>query len=143
MKRAVICTRRRLHIAMCCIIVFAAALEAYTLYIWNGDWTMKKCTRSTSLVNLIQMLKLALDIVIGMFVPYLSIAIPNILIVFQMIQYRRQRAALSTGVNTNTDDSAQRSMTIMLVTVSSYSVILNTPLLVSWIISPWRTTSSL
>ena len=60
-----------------------------------------------------------------------------------MIQYRRQRAALSTGTKASSDDAAQRAMTIMLVTVSSYSVVMNTPLLISWIISPWRLTSSI
>ena len=101
------------------------------------------CYLATAYRNVNQILQLALHMVIGMFVPYTTIAVLNVLIVFQMIQYRRQRAALSTGTKASSDDAAQRAMTIMLVIVSSYSVIMNTPLIISWILSPWRFTANL
>ena len=140
LKRAVICTRRRLHIAMGCVVVFAALLDVYNaiLFIGTGGY----CYTPIEYRQLYQILTLGLHMVIGIFVPYISIAILNALIVFQMIQYRRQRAALSTAVNSSADDATQRAMTTMLVVVSSYSVLANTPLIISWAISPFRVTDS-
>ena len=141
LKRAVICTRRSLHIAIACVVVFTVALEVFNTIVNGAE--MKGCYRLNNYRSANQYLQLFLHIVIGMFVPYLTIAILNTLIVYQMLHYRRQRAALSTGTNSSSDDAAQRAMIIMLVAVSSYSIIINIPRTISWVISPWRLSSSI
>jgi hypothetical protein len=45
-------------------------------------------------------------------------------------------------VNTTADDNAQRSMTLMLVVASMFSLVVNIPQLVSWAIDSWRTSNS-
>jgi len=46
--------------------------------------------------------------VIGMMLPYLAVAVLNVIIIIQMSKYRLKRANMSANVDTKSEDSAQR-----------------------------------
>jgi len=51
---------------------------------------------------------LILHMVMGMMLPYLVIAVLNVLIIIQMAKHRLRRASMSANVDTKSEDSAQR-----------------------------------
>ena len=53
-------------------------------------------------------LRVSIQYVAGMILPYFVVALLNGIIIIQMSQYRRLRAGMSANVDAKSDDSAQR-----------------------------------
>ena len=118
LRRAVICTQRRILAAMFIIFVLCFALESYVWFLYDVFGTT--CSVASARRGLRVRLSLIIHTIIGRCIPYLSVAILNLLIVYQMLRYRKQRAEMSSNSNREADDKAQRSMTIMLLFCHCY-----------------------
>jgi len=53
-------------------------------------------------------IRLTVQYVVGMMLPYFVVAVLNALIIIQMAKHRLLRARMSANVDTKSDDSAQR-----------------------------------
>jgi len=136
LKRAIICSGRRIRIAVLCIFVFAPVSQIYALILNRqiglscGVWP-----RSKKLIY--YKLKTYIQYVIGMFLPYCLVAILNTMIVYNLAKYRKKRAALQAS-STNSEEKANRSMTVMLFIASTYSMIIMFPTFVEKLMDPSR-----
>ena len=128
LKRAIICSARRVRIAVLCILVFIPASQIYYLFLFSS--VGRSCTVRPHNKLLYGSLKLYIQFVLGMLLPYCCVAILNAMIVYDMIKYQRKRAALQAST-TSSEDRTQRSMTLMLLTASTYSLVMVTPLISS------------
>ena len=54
------------------------------------------------------MIRLSVQYLAGMMLPYFLVAVLNALIIIQMAKHRRLRAGMSANVDNKSDDSAQR-----------------------------------
>ena len=71
---------------MTTVVCFAAILEVYNpIEFYGGPWTCRLDSKNYLQIN--QNLRLALHMVIGTFLPYILIAILNVLIVLQRQQF--------------------------------------------------------
>jgi len=127
LKRAIICSARRVRIAVLCILVFVPASQIYYLILFDfwGPCAVRPENRL-----LYGSLKLYIQFVLGLLLPYSCVAILNAMIVYHMIKYQRKRAALRAST-TSSEDRTQRSMTLMLFSASTYSLVMVTPLIIS------------
>lgn len=141
LQRAVMCTRRRILMAMAAITVLSLLAEIYCLIFYEGD-NVINCVVSWNYFELNTTLNLSIHLVLGRYIPYIAIAILNVLIITQMLRYRLQRAQMSANAKTVSDDKAQRSMTVMLTVVSTYSIVVTLPSLISISIDPWQTSAN-
>ena len=131
LKRAIICSGRRIRVAVLCILVFGLASQLQYLILYKYSHYMGICSVFSSKdKHLNGYLKLYLQYVFGTIVPYCCVAFLNAMIVYHMIEYRRKRSALQAS-NMSSEEKTQRSMTIMLFTASTYSLIMMTPLMIS------------
>ena len=131
LKRAIICSGRRIRVAVLCILVFGLASQLQYLILYKYSHYMGVCSVfSRKDKHLNGYLKLYLQYVFGTIVPYCCVAFLNAMIVYHMIKYRKQRSALQAS-NMSSEEKTQRSMTIMLFTASTYSLIMMTPLMIS------------
>jgi len=128
LKRAIICSARRVRIAVLCILVFIPASQIYYLFLFSS--VGRSCTVRPHNKLLYGSLKLYIQFVLGLLLPYCCVAILNAMIVYHMIKYQRQRAALQAST-TSSEDRTQRSMTLMLLTASTYSLVMVTPMIIS------------
>ena len=129
LKRAVICSGRRVRNAVLCIFMFAFTSQIYHLILNKVKNT--SCAVPVGNQRLIYgYLKLYNLFVIGTLLPYCCIAFLNAMIVYHMMKYRRQRSALQAS-KMSSEEKTQRSMTIMLFAASTYSLVMMTPLMIS------------
>ena len=135
LKRAILCSGRRIRIAVLCIFVLAPISQVYNLFlvILIG----RSCGTPFSVKFAHSVLKIVTQQVMGMILPYCCIAILNMMIVYLLIKYRKQRVALQGSI-TSSEDRAQRSMTVMLFAASTYSLLLITPSLIERAMNPYR-----
>jgi len=136
LKRANICSGRRIRIAVLCIFVFAPVSQIYALILNRqiglscGAWP-----KSIKVIN--STLKTCIQHVIGMLLPYCIVAILNTMIVYHLAKYRKKRAAFQASI-TNSEEKANRSMTVMLFIASTYSLITMFPTFVERLMNPSR-----
>jgi len=140
LKRAIICSGRRIRMAVAVIFVFCPAMETYRLVtywsngyvcgVWPGYWKFTN--------NLLQII---IHFCVGIILPYTCVGCLNIMIVYHMIKYRKKRAALQAN-SASSEDRAQKSITIMLFLASTYSIIMMTPWIVDLAIDPFQNTRS-
>ena len=136
LKRAIICSGRRMRIAVLCIFIFAPVSQIYDLIFFKIIGSSACGTKRSDKI-LYSKLKMYIQYVIGMFVPYCLVAILNTMIVYNLAKYRKKRAALQAS-STNSEEKANRSLTVMLFTASTYSLITMLPTFVERLISPDR-----
>jgi hypothetical protein len=113
LKCAIICTKKRIIRSVITTIVVSMMVEIYNLVLFEGD-SISTCGVWPD--NAVSYLKcnVAIHLVAGRFVPYMCIAVLNVVIIILMIHHRQQRAKMSVTTNTADDAKAQRSMTAML-----------------------------
>ena len=126
LKRAIICSARRVRIAVLCILVFVPASQMYYLILFSSRAPL--CYARNRLVY--GYMKLYIQFVLGSLLPYSCVAVLNAMIVYHMIKYQRKRAALQAST-TSSEERTQRSMTIMLFSASTYSLVMMAPSIIS------------
>jgi len=134
LKRAIMCSGRRIRIAVLCIFVFAPVSQMYTLILYK-HFGISCGIRPRSNKIIYSTLKTYIQQVIGIFLPYCCVAILNTMIIYHLAKYRKQRAALQAS-STNSEEKANRSMTVMLFTASTYSLIIMLPMFVERLMDP-------
>ena len=127
LKRAVICSGRRVRMAVLWIFVFAFSSQIYNLILLEVKITACIVPRRNQKM-IFGYLTVYLQYVIGIILPYCCIAFLNAMIVYHMIKYRRKRSSLQAS-NMSSEEKTQRSMTVMLFTASTYSLVMMTPLM--------------
>jgi len=127
LKRAVICSRRRVCITLLCILVFIPTIQIYHLILRKHRGTSCFIPRGTNRI-IYGYLKLYIQFVLGIFLPYCCIALLNALIVYYLKIYKRKRVALQANT-TSLEEKRQKTMTIMLFAASTYSLIIMMPLI--------------
>ena len=141
LKVAVICTKRRLLRAMLGTVLISLALAGYELKYYTV--VRNYCTRRARDRHFYNILDLAILTVIGSFLPYSAIAVLNGLIIYATIKYRKETASLIAAASgpksgsVSNDGKKQRSLTIMLVVVSTYSLMITIPTLAMYMIDPF------
>jgi len=129
LKRAVICSRRRVCITLLCILVFIPTIQMYHLIILRHVGTSCGIPRGTSRI-IYSYLKLYVHFVTGILLPYCCIAVLNALIVYYLKRYERKRLTLQARTM-SLEDKKQRTITIMLFTASTYSLTMMMPLILA------------
>jgi len=136
MKGAIICSGRRIRIAVLCIFIFAPVSQIYTLILYKHlGISCGVRPRSNKIIH--STLKTYTQQLIGIFLPYCCVAILNTMIVYHLAKYRKKRAALQAS-STNSEEKANKSMTVMLFTASTYSLIIMFPMFVERLMDPAR-----
>ena len=138
LKRAIICSGRRIRIAVLCIFIFAPVSQIYSLILFRQRYGSCGIPLSDKLTY--SKLKIYIQYVIGILLPYCLVAILNTMIVYNLAKYRKKRAALQAS-STNSEEKANRSMTVMLFTASTYSIIIMFPSFVERLLDPSRKTA--
>jgi len=128
LKRAIICSARRVRIALLSILVFIPVSQIYYLFLFFSVGRSCFVLHANRLIY--GYLKLCLQFVLGLILPYCCVAFLNTMIVYHMIKYQRKRAALQASTMSS-DERKQRSLTLMLFTASTYSLVMMLPLIVS------------
>ena len=128
LKRAIICSERRVRMAVLCILVFIPVSQIYYLYFYISPGISCGVRRRNRLI--FGYLQLYINFVLGLLLPYSCVAILNAMIVYHMIKYQRKRAALQAST-TSSEERMQKSMTIMLFSASTYSFVMMAPLFFS------------
>jgi len=129
LKRAMICSRRRMRIALLCILVLVPVSEMYDLILFKKRYSSCYVVGNTQR-KIYSYMKLYSRLLLGTLLPYTCIAFLNVLIVHYMTRYRKKRAALQAGT-TSSEDRIQRSMTIMLFCASTYSLLTTMPQIIA------------
>jgi len=138
LKRAIICSGRRIRIAVAAIFVICPAMETYRLVTyWSngyvcGVWPGWKFTNNR--------LHIIIHFCIGIILPYICTGCLNIIIVYHMIKYSREAASQTNSASS--EDTTEKSITIMLFLASTYSLIIMTPWVVDLAIDPFENTRS-
>jgi len=135
LKRAIICSGRRIRIAVLCIFIFAPVSQIYNLILHKHRGRSCGIPFSNKVMN--NTLKVYIRYVIGIFLPYCIVAILNTMIVYNLAKYRKKRAALQAS-STNSEEKANRSLTVMLFMASTFSLITMIPSFVERLIDPQR-----
>jgi len=141
LKRAIICSGRRIRIAVAVIFVICPAMESYNLVTnWTNGVSCTKYGREWK--NIHNQLNLYIHLCFGTLIPYCCIGCLNAMIIYHMINYRKKRAALQANT-ASSEDRTQTSITIMLFLASTYSLFMMTPWAVDIILDPLEDTYSL
>ena len=140
LKRAIICSGRRIRVAVLCIFILAPVFQIYDLILYKHRF--RSCSVPFYGKLIYSRLKTYIQQVIGIFLPYGIVAILNTMIVYNLAKYRKKRAALQAS-STNSEEKANRSMTVMLFIASTYSIIIMFPTFVERLINADRRMSPL
>ena len=93
LKRAIICSGRRIRIAVLCIFIFAPVSQIYALVLFKHKNT--SCGIPSSNKRTYSKLKTYNQFLIGIFLPYGIVAILNTMIVYNLAKYRKKNEPLS------------------------------------------------
>ena len=142
LKRAIICSGRRVRIAFLCILVLFPISQVYDLILFKHRRKSCGVMPPGGIEKLTYgYLTLYSQFVIGMLMPYCCIALLNGMIVYHMTRYQRKRAALKAST-ISSEERTQRSMTAMLITASTYSLLMMMPLIIVNCLDPKRSSTS-
>ncbi len=151
LKRATLCTKLRMLIAMATVVVASAAMEGFTFWFHDvhhiSTWTGPKpycmlrvlhdhAEYSMWVIYTYGVVRLVIHDVIGFILPCAIIALLNALLIRSLRQWSSKRAQLSqqTEKEKEKTEADQKSLTIMLVTVSTFSIVSMLPFIVSQLV---------
>jgi len=137
LKRAVICSGRRIRTAVLCILVFGPISQMHNLVLYEHRGTSCFVDYRSAKKIIYGYMKVFNWFLIGMFLPYCCIALLNAMIVYHMARYRRKRAALKASTTTS-EERTQRSITVMLFTASTYSLLMVMPQIIANWLDPFN-----
>ncbi len=148
LKRATLCTKPRMLIAMATVVVSSAAMEGFAFWFQavhiRPTWTGPKpycmlrvlydrTEYSMWVIGTYGIVRLVIHDVIGFVLPCTIIALLNALLIRSLRQWSSKRAQLSQQTEKEKEKAKadQKSLTIMLVTVSTFSIVTLLPFIVS------------
>lgn len=129
MKVKVVCSRKRVLVAIVMSLMVSCVMEIYQILLRQGS--SFSCTVIATKEALYSAISLAIHSFIGILLPYALIAVLNCLIIFRLIKQRSEHEQITHGGNSARENQRQRALTISLVTASSYSVIINIPMFIA------------
>lgn len=127
MKVKVICSRKRILVAIVMSLMVSCLMEVYQILLRVGN--SFSCTIKQQI--LYSTIYLGIHSIIGMLLPYAVIAVLNALIIFNLIKQRSEHGQITSGGNSARENQRQRSLTITLVSASTYSVVVNIPMFIA------------
>ena len=129
LQRSTIMTKKSVQLIMVGIVLLGLTMEMYVpiLYRYGNLHGVKGC--QTGNLNLNAELLTYLRNTMGFIVPGVAVAILNASIIVRMRKYEVQRVAMTSGhgEHNNSSYNPNRSLTIMLVTASTFSFLCATP----------------
>ena len=130
LKRSTIMTKKRVQLIMVSIVLLGLTMEVYVPIINKSKEISEgenMCVVRDARLNatLLSYLRNTL----GFIVPGVAVAILNALIIVRMRKYEAQRAVMTSGdgEHNNSSHHPNRSLTIMLVTASTFSFLCGAP----------------
>ena len=135
LKRAMICSRRRMLFGILGVVLFVHALEAYNIHLLTTRTNIYGTSRCLAyyyrgayhryMRAVFGYVSLVLDSVIGMLLPGVLIAVLNSQLLLSLKTWGAARQDLGKQSSQEKEkmEAAQKSLTVMLVSVSSFSLI--------------------
>ena len=140
LKHTIICSGRRIRIALLCILVFIPISLMYNLILFEHKGRSCGVPFRNQRKIIYRYIKLV-QFMLGILLPYICIAFLNGMIVYNLISHGRKRAALQAST-VNSEERTHRSMTAMLIAASTFSLITMMPLIISTVADAfYRSTS--
>ena len=122
LERASLMTRRRVQIAMVAIVLLSATFETYWIIGLYHNKEYNACYTPSS--KGMAMISTVIRNISGFMIPGVLVAILNALIIKRLQEYQAHRSSMTSVKKC---DIANRSLTITLITVSTFSFIVYLP----------------